>query len=127
MVALKDNLVGAWRLVKYEEFPVDGSPITLPLGDRPVKTAIWQRFSPQQTKSRKRIRSPMPAHIELMRNSGSFINKLTSPWSPGGPGRRTIAMSERSKGGNNRDDDNRCDRRQQGVGAGGNHGDFHRS
>ena len=32
MVALKD-LVGSWRLVKYEELPVDGSPIALPLGD----------------------------------------------------------------------------------------------
>ena len=24
MVALKDNLVGSWRLIKYEELPVDG-------------------------------------------------------------------------------------------------------
>jgi len=29
MVALKDNLVGSWRLGKYEELPVDGSPMDL--------------------------------------------------------------------------------------------------
>ena len=85
MLALKDNLVGSWRLVKYEELPVDGSPTTLPLGDRPngyiiyMQTALWRRFSRQRTKSRKRSRLPMPAHIPSMRNSRSFINKLTSP------------------------------------------------
>lgn len=41
MVALKDNLVGSWRLVKYEELPVDGSPPTLPLGDRPKGYIIY--------------------------------------------------------------------------------------
>ena len=41
MVALKDNLVGSWRLVKYEELPVDGSPTTLPLGDRPKGYIIY--------------------------------------------------------------------------------------
>jgi hypothetical protein len=41
MVALKDNLVGSWRLVKYEELPLDGSPTTLPLGDRPKGYIIY--------------------------------------------------------------------------------------
>jgi predicted SnoaL-like aldol condensation-catalyzing enzyme len=41
MVALKDKLVGSWRLVKYEELPVDGSPATLPLGDRPKGYIIY--------------------------------------------------------------------------------------
>ena len=40
MVALK-NLVGSWRLVKYEELPVDGSPTALPLGDRPKGYIIY--------------------------------------------------------------------------------------
>ncbi len=35
MGRLKDNLVGAWQLVSYEEMPVDGSPATQPLGDKP--------------------------------------------------------------------------------------------
>jgi hypothetical protein len=85
LVALKD-LVGSWRMVKYEELPVDGSPTALPLGDRPKGYIIYQcrrlyggNFSRQRTKGRKRIRSPMPAHIALMRNSRSFINKQTSP------------------------------------------------
>lgn len=41
MVTLKDNLVGSWRLVKYEELPVDGSPAMLPLGDRPKGYIIY--------------------------------------------------------------------------------------
>jgi Lipocalin-like domain len=41
MVGLKDNLVGSWRLVKYEELPVDGSPTTHPLGDRPKGCIIY--------------------------------------------------------------------------------------
>ena len=41
MAALKDNLVGSWRLVKYEELPVDGSPTTYPLGDRPKGYIIY--------------------------------------------------------------------------------------
>jgi hypothetical protein len=41
MGSLKDNLVGVWRLLKYEEFPVDGSPMTLPLGDRPKGYIIY--------------------------------------------------------------------------------------
>jgi hypothetical protein len=41
MVALKDNLVGSWRLIKYEELPVDGSPATFPLGDRPKGYIIY--------------------------------------------------------------------------------------
>ena len=41
MVALKDKLVGSWRLVKYEELPVDGSPATHPLGDRPKGYIIY--------------------------------------------------------------------------------------
>jgi hypothetical protein len=41
MAALKDNLVGSWRLVKYEELPVGGSPTTYPLGDRPKGYIIY--------------------------------------------------------------------------------------
>ena len=41
MIALKDKLVGAWRLVKYEELPVDGSPATFPLGARPNGYIIY--------------------------------------------------------------------------------------
>jgi Lipocalin-like domain len=41
MIALKDKLVSAWRLVKYEELPVDGSPATVPLGDRPHGYIIY--------------------------------------------------------------------------------------
>ena len=41
MFARKDVLVGSWRLVKYEELPVDGSPTTLPLGDRPKGYIIY--------------------------------------------------------------------------------------
>ena len=41
MLALKDNLVGSWRLVKYEESPVDGLPTTLPLGDEPQGYIIY--------------------------------------------------------------------------------------
>lgn len=41
MHALKDNLVGSWRLVKYEELPVDSSPTTLPLGDEPDGYIIY--------------------------------------------------------------------------------------
>jgi hypothetical protein len=43
MIALKDKLVSAWRLVKYEELPVDGSPATLPLGDDPTATSSTSR------------------------------------------------------------------------------------
>ena len=41
MVALKENLVGSWRLVKYEELPVDGSSIALPLGKKPKGYIIY--------------------------------------------------------------------------------------
>ena len=41
MVALKDRLFGSWRLVKYEELPVDGSPATLPLGGKPNGYIIY--------------------------------------------------------------------------------------
>ena len=41
MLALKDRLIGSWRLVKHEELPVDGSPTTLPLGDRPKGYIIY--------------------------------------------------------------------------------------
>jgi hypothetical protein len=41
MVTLKDNLVGSWRLVAYEELPVHGSPTTRPLGDRPKGYTIY--------------------------------------------------------------------------------------
>jgi Lipocalin-like domain len=41
MVTLKDNLIGSWRLIKYEELPVDGSPATLPLGNAPKGYIIY--------------------------------------------------------------------------------------
>jgi hypothetical protein len=41
MSALKDNLIGSWRLAEYEELPVDGSPTMLPLGDSPKGYIIY--------------------------------------------------------------------------------------
>jgi Lipocalin-like domain len=32
---LRDQLIGAWKLVSYEERPVDGSPAFHPLGENP--------------------------------------------------------------------------------------------
>lgn len=33
--SLRDRLIGAWSLVCYEEWPVDGSPSSFPLGATP--------------------------------------------------------------------------------------------
>lgn len=41
MPALKNDLVGSWRLIKYEESSTDGSPSTLPLGDKPKGYIIY--------------------------------------------------------------------------------------
>jgi len=41
MATLKDDLVGSWRLIKYEELPIDGSPATLPLGHAPQGYIIY--------------------------------------------------------------------------------------
>lgn len=38
---LKNKLIGAWRLLTYEELSVDGSPPTHPLGDRPKGYIIY--------------------------------------------------------------------------------------
>jgi hypothetical protein len=34
-VALRDELIGTWKLVSYVETPVDGSPQGFPLGEKP--------------------------------------------------------------------------------------------
>ena len=41
MIAIKNSVVGSWQLIKYEELPVDGSPATHPLGDRPKGYIIY--------------------------------------------------------------------------------------
>jgi hypothetical protein len=33
--SLRDSLIGAWKLVSYPEFPVDGSEPSEPLGHQP--------------------------------------------------------------------------------------------
>jgi hypothetical protein len=45
-MSIKDSLIGSWRLVKYEELPVDGSPRTLPLGDRPKGYITYNLMDP---------------------------------------------------------------------------------
>ena len=100
MAALKDNLVGSWRLVKYEELPVDGSPTTYPLGDRPKGYIIYSTdgymaalLSSTDEKSKADpIAYAGPYSVDEKQQI--VINKLTSPWFPGGPGKRTVAKSE---------------------------------
>ena len=41
MIAIKNSVVGSWQLIKYEELPVDGSPATHPLRDRPKGYIIY--------------------------------------------------------------------------------------
>ena len=38
---LRQRLVGAWRLVSYQEFPVDGSDPFEPLGDQPQGIILY--------------------------------------------------------------------------------------
>jgi hypothetical protein len=38
---LRDQLIGAWKLVSYEEKPVDGSAPSHPLGERPLGIIMY--------------------------------------------------------------------------------------
>lgn len=38
---LKDQLIGAWKLVSYVEVPVDGAPMRFPFGDDPVGILMY--------------------------------------------------------------------------------------
>ena len=40
-MSLKDKILGSWRLQQYEELPVDGTPATHPLGERPKGYIIY--------------------------------------------------------------------------------------
>src|SRR5260370_2552403 len=40
-VALKDELIGTWRLISYVETPVDGSPQRFPLGEKPEGLLLY--------------------------------------------------------------------------------------
>jgi hypothetical protein len=38
---LRDQLIGAWKLVSYEERPVDGSPSFYPMSDKPMGIIMY--------------------------------------------------------------------------------------
>jgi hypothetical protein len=38
---LREQLIGAWKLVSYEEHPVDGSPAFHPLGENPTGIIMY--------------------------------------------------------------------------------------
>ncbi len=38
---LRDQLIGAWTLVSYVEKPVDGSPISYPMGEKPLGIIMY--------------------------------------------------------------------------------------
>jgi hypothetical protein len=38
---LRDRLIGAWKLVSYEERPVDGSPPFYPMSERPMGIIMY--------------------------------------------------------------------------------------
>src|SRR6266851_6077434 len=40
-VALRDELIGTWKLVSYVETPVDGSPRRFPLGEKPEGILLY--------------------------------------------------------------------------------------
>jgi lipocalin-like protein len=40
-VALRDELIGTWKLVSYVETPVDGSPQRFPLGEKPEGILLY--------------------------------------------------------------------------------------
>jgi len=39
--ALREQLIGAWKLVSYEERPVDGSPPFYPMGEKPMGIILY--------------------------------------------------------------------------------------
>jgi len=39
--SLREQLIGAWKLVSYEIRPVDGSPAFYPLGERPMGIILY--------------------------------------------------------------------------------------
>jgi hypothetical protein len=39
--SLRDQLIGAWKLVSYVEKPVDGSPNSYPLGEQPMGIIMY--------------------------------------------------------------------------------------
>ena len=38
---LRDQLIGAWKLVSYEERPVDGSPSFYPMSEKPMGIIMY--------------------------------------------------------------------------------------
>jgi hypothetical protein len=38
---LRDQLIGAWKLISYEERPVDGSPTFHPMGEKPMGIIMY--------------------------------------------------------------------------------------
>lgn len=38
---LREQLIGAWKLVSYEEKPVDGSPSFYPMSEKPVGIILY--------------------------------------------------------------------------------------
>ncbi len=38
---LRDQLIGAWKLVSYVEMPADGGPLAHPMGERPVGIIMY--------------------------------------------------------------------------------------
>ena len=38
---LRDQLIGAWKLISYQELPVDGSPSFYPMGEKAVGIIMY--------------------------------------------------------------------------------------
>jgi Lipocalin-like domain len=38
---LRDQLIGAWKLISYEERPTDGSPSFYPMSEKPIGIIMY--------------------------------------------------------------------------------------
>ena len=69
MTTLKEKMTGAWRLLKYEELPVDGSPPTHPLGEHPKGYII---YSPDGFMSAFLVATDDNAEVEPIAYAGPY-------------------------------------------------------
>jgi hypothetical protein len=66
---LRDQLIGAWKLVSYEEKPVDGSASSFPMGEKPMGIIMYtpDGYMSAQLRARQQITYPfVPASPRMI-------------------------------------------------------------
>lgn len=76
--SLRDQLIGAWSLVSYEERPVDGSPSFYPMGTSPKGIIMYTPDGFMSAQLSKPDREPFASGDWFEASDAEFKNEATS-------------------------------------------------